>query len=109
MTAKEYREKLSTKDEKVKLFNFGPYQLFSFRENKYEPPAHTKIDENQQVLLDNLWNAKTSNQKQMTMRALSQYLHSIQKKPISKNFSHYVVVNGFQTGVCQMEFCKECY
>lgn len=83
----------------TKLFNFGPYQLFSFRENQYKAPQHLTLDENQQVRLDNIWNAKTQTHKTQSLQALSQYLASIQKKLVSKNFSHYVVVQGNMTGV----------
>lgn len=57
------------------------------------------MDENQQVLLDNLWNTKTQFQKHRALQALSQYMNFIQKKPASKNFSHYVVLKGRHTGV----------
>lgn len=105
MTAREFRKKLAVpKSEAMdtnptKLFNFGPYQLFSFRENQYKAPQHLTLDENQQMLLDNIWNAKTQAHKTQSLQALSQYLASIQKKPVSKNFSPYVVVQGNTTGV----------
>lgn len=70
MTAQEFRKKLNARpkavaynEELVKLYNFGSYQLFSFRENKFEAPKHVHIDEIQQVLLDNIWNNKTQFQK----------------------------------------------
>lgn len=106
MIAKEFRRKLSVQpkvvaynEEPVKLYNFGPYQLFSINENKFEAPNHVHTDESQQVLLDNIWNSKTQLQKHRALQALSQYMSSIQKEPTSKNFSHYVVTKGFYTGV----------
>lgn len=106
MTAREFRQKMNLQpkakalyDEPTKLYNFGPYQLFSFKENKFNTPPQLQVDENQQVLLDNLWNSKTLIQKQKSLQALAQYLSSIQKKSASKNFSYYVVTKGFHTGV----------
>lgn len=67
MTAQEFRKKLNVRpkvvaynEEPVKLYNFGPYQLFSFRENKFEVPKHVHIDESQQVLLDNIKSTEPS-------------------------------------------------
>lgn len=50
--------------------------------------------------MDNIWNSQNPVQKTKALRALSQYMHSIQKKPLSKNFSHYVIIiQGYQCGV----------
>lgn len=106
MTPREFRKKMNSQptavavyDEPTKLYNFGSYQLFSFRENKFESQGNIQVDENQQVLLDNIWNSKTLMQKQKSLQALSQYLSSIQKKLASNNFSHYVLTKGYHTGV----------
>lgn len=103
LPAKECRKSLTEpKKPSVKLFNFGPYQLFSFNHNQFDEfdvPLNLNLDESQQVLLDNLWNCQTQSQKTRVLYALSQYMTAIQKKPLSKNFSHYVVSQGFHCGV----------
>lgn len=105
MTAREFRKKLATpkaealQETPTKLFNFGPYQLFAFKENKFEALEHLQRDENQLVILGNLWNSKTQFHKHKALQAVSQYFSPIQKRPASKNFSYYVVVQGHSTGV----------
>lgn len=80
--AKEYRKKVGPKSVALhptptRLYNFGPYKLFSFNENKFVALDHVQLDENQQVLLDNPWNNKTQFQKHRALQALSQYMSSI--------------------------------
>lgn len=51
------------------------------------------------MLIDNLCNSQTQPQKTKVLLALIQYMVSIQKKPLSKNFSYYTVTQGFHYGV----------
>lgn len=90
-SAKEYRKKIGPKSVALhptptRLYNFGPDKLFSFNENKFVALDHVQLD-------------KTQFQKHIALQALSQYMSSIQKKPTSKNFSHYVEIKGKHTGV----------
>lgn len=105
-TARQYRESLRRtrpiadfQRPSVRVFKFRSYSLFSFNHNTFKVPLHLYLDKSQHVLLDNLWNSQTMEHRNECLLTLSQYFASIQKKLLSKNFSHYVVRNGFQIGV----------
>lgn len=83
----------------MRIFKFGSHNLFSYNHNTFKVSLHLYLDESQHVLLDNLWNSQTMEHRNKCLLALSQYFASIQKKPLSKNFSHYVVTTGFAIGV----------
>ncbi|KAI9072014.1 hypothetical protein K1719_046021 [Acacia pycnantha] len=73
------------------------------------PPGHIKAfkplphlptpDESQQCLLDALWNASTARQKHTALSALKYYFSKILEKPLSKNFSFYVLFRGDRPGI----------
>lgn len=99
MTAKEYKKRL-TEPQNIKKANpINPPVLFSHNSNRFDVPAKLNLDESQRVLLDNLWNCQTQAHKTKSLLALSQYLHSIQQKSLSKNFSHYVVTQSYHWGI----------
>ncbi|KAI9095316.1 hypothetical protein K1719_026350 [Acacia pycnantha] len=66
----------------------------------FKPLPHLPtLDESQQCLLDALWNASTAKQKHTTLNALNFYFSKILEKPLSKNFSFYVLFRGERPGI----------
>ncbi|KAI9084690.1 hypothetical protein K1719_033334 [Acacia pycnantha] len=85
------------------IMTFGSTVLVKY------PPGHSKAfkplphlptpDESQQCLLDALWNASTAKQKHTALNALNFYFSKILEKPLSKNFSFYVLFRGERPGI----------
>ncbi|KAI9074933.1 hypothetical protein K1719_043096 [Acacia pycnantha] len=59
----------------------------------------TVPDESHQCLLDALWNASTAKQKHTALNALNFYFSKILEKPLSQNFSFYVLFRGERPGI----------
>lgn len=58
------------------------------------------LDDIQQCLLDNIWNTRGDGKKILnSLNALAFYFSKIENKPLSKNFSYYVILNGFKKGI----------
>ncbi|KAI9111266.1 hypothetical protein K1719_017678 [Acacia pycnantha] len=84
------------------IMTFGSTVLVKY------PPGHSKAfkplphlptpDESQQCLLDALWNASTAKQKHTALNALNFYFSKILEKPLSKNFSFYVLFERRKAG-----------
>ncbi|KAI9070478.1 hypothetical protein K1719_047558 [Acacia pycnantha] len=85
------------------IMTFGSTVLVKY------PPGHSKAfkplphlptpDESQQCILDALWNASTAKQKHTALNALNFYFSKILEKPLSKNFSFYVLFRGERPGI----------
>lgn len=86
-----------------KRINFRQINMPTFPKGtnlSFKPLFGSQIDESRQYLLDNIWNAKDDNRKILTaLNTLTFYFTKIQSKPLSKNFSFYMVFKGFTPGI----------
>ncbi|KAI9126777.1 hypothetical protein K1719_002373 [Acacia pycnantha] len=77
------------------IMTFGSTVLVKYspgHSKAFKPLPHLPTpDESQQCLLDALWNASTAKQKHTALNALNFYFSKILEKPLSKNFSFYVL------------------
>ncbi|KAI9110928.1 hypothetical protein K1719_018048 [Acacia pycnantha] len=80
------------------MMTFGSTVLVKYlpgHSKAFKPLPHLPTpEESQQCLLDALWNASTARQKHTSLNALNYYFSKILEKPLSKNFSFYVLFRG---------------
>ncbi|KAI9072046.1 hypothetical protein K1719_045985 [Acacia pycnantha] len=85
------------------IMTFGSTVLVKYplgHNKSFKPLPHLPTpDESQQCLLDALWNASTARQKHTALNALNYYVSKILEKPLSKNFSFYVLFRGDRPGI----------
>jgi len=80
-------------------FSFGKTKLKVFSgEKQFKVLNNCPVNEPQQVLLDNLWNANSNKQKFDALCALNYYFSKGQKN-MSKFFSWYALTKGPQVGL----------
>ncbi|KAI9078969.1 hypothetical protein K1719_039118 [Acacia pycnantha] len=97
----EHKEESSEPTREMMTFRGSVLVKYPPRHNKsFKPLPHLPPpDESQQCLLYAFWNASTAKQKHTTLNALNYYFSKIREKPLSKNFSFYVLFHGDRPGI----------